>query len=59
MVMSRERAEKHLLKAKEQVSHADIIKSLMMAMEELIREVKRLDDSIQRTRRDIRMNRRF
>jgi len=57
--MSRERAEKLIIKAKEQVSHTDIIKNLITAMEEIVRELKRLEDSIQRTRRDIRMNRRF
>ncbi|HTZ01177.1 MAG TPA: hypothetical protein VMC05_02505 [Xanthobacteraceae bacterium] len=51
--------EHFLREAKQQVSQRDVNDSLIRAINELIREVKRIDDSVQRARRDIRVSRRF
>jgi len=45
--------------AKEQISQRDINDSLLKAIAELTREVKRLDDEVRRARRDIQVGRRF
>jgi hypothetical protein len=57
--MSISSAETLLRNAKEQVSQRDINDSLLKAIGELTREVKRLDDEVRRARRDIQVSRRF
>ncbi len=52
-------AETFLQKAKQQLSQRDINDSLMKAIGELTREVKRLEDEIRRARRDVQVSRRF
>jgi phage host-nuclease inhibitor protein Gam len=52
-------AENYLQKAKQQLSQRDINDSLMKAIGELTREVKRLEDEIRRARRDVQISRRF
>ncbi len=51
--------EYFLREAKQQASQRDVNDSLIRAINELIREVKRIDDSVQRARRDIRVGGRF
>jgi len=57
--MSISRAEALLQKAKLQLSQIDINDSLLKAVAELTREVKRLDDDVRRVRRDVQVSRRF
>lgn len=57
--MSVANAETFVANAKQQVSQRDINNSLIKALMELTKEVKRLDDDIRRARRDIQMSRRF
>jgi phage host-nuclease inhibitor protein Gam len=57
--MSLSTAESFVQKAKQQHSQVDINDSLLKAIGELTREVKRLDDEIRRVRRDVQMSRRF
>jgi len=57
--MSLSSAETYVHKAKQQLSQIDINDSLLKAIGELMREVKRLDDEIRRVRRDVQMSRRF
>ena len=52
-------AENYLQKAKQQLSQRDINDSLMKAIGELTREVKRLEDEIRRARRDVQISRQF
>lgn len=59
MRQSHSTIELFLREAKQQVSQRDINDSLIRAISELIREVKRVDDAVQRARRDIRVSRRF
>jgi hypothetical protein len=59
MWQSRSGIELFLREAKQQVSQRDINESLIRAIDQLAREVKRVDEAIQRTRRDIRVSRRF
>ncbi len=59
MWQSRAGIEHFLSEAKRQVSQRDINESLIRAIDELTREVKRLEDAVQRTWRDIRVARRF
>jgi adenylosuccinate lyase len=55
--MSISSVENFLRNAREQVSQRDVASSLLKAMDELTREVKRLDDDVRRMRREV--NRRF
>jgi len=57
--MSISSAETYVQRAKQQHSQIDINDSLLKAIAELTREVKRLDDDIRRVRRDAQMSRRF
>jgi hypothetical protein len=57
--MSVSNAETLLQKAKQQVSQSDFNRMLILAIDELLREVRRVDDDIRRARRDIRVGRRF
>jgi hypothetical protein len=47
------------MKMKQALSQKDINESVIAAIGEVLREIKRLDDAVQRTRRDIRFTRRF
>jgi hypothetical protein len=57
--MSMTNAETFLRNAKEQIAQRDINDSLLKAVAELSREVKRLDDDVRRVRRDVQIGRRF
>jgi uncharacterized protein YlxW (UPF0749 family) len=57
--MSIASAETFLRHAREQVSQSDINASLLKAVAELTREVKRLDADLHRVRRDVQVSRRF
>jgi uncharacterized protein YlxW (UPF0749 family) len=57
--MSVSNTESILRNAKNQLSQRDINDSLMKAVAELTKEVKRLDDEVRRTRREIQIGRRF
>jgi hypothetical protein len=59
MWQSRSGVEGFLRKAKQQLSQHDVNESLIRAIDELTREIKRIDDAVQRVRRDIRVSRRF
>ena len=59
MRQSQSTIEHFIREAKQQVSQRDINDSLIRAINELIREVKRIDDAVQRARRDIRVSSRF
>jgi hypothetical protein len=58
-LMSLSIVETFLRNAREQHSQQDINSSLLKAVGELTREIKRLDDEIRRVRRDVQMSRRF
>lgn len=58
-LMSVSNAETFIRNAKEQVAQRDINVSLLKAVAELAREVKRLDDELHRVRRDVQVSRRF
>jgi hypothetical protein len=53
------RAEAFLRKAKQQSSHYDILQNLIQAIDELTREVRRLDNEVHRIQRDAQFRRRF
>jgi hypothetical protein len=53
------RAEAFLRKAKQQSSHYDIIQNLIQAVDQLTREVKRLDSELHRVQREVQFRRRF
>ncbi len=59
MWQSRAGVERFVSEAKRQVSQRDINESIIRALDELTREIKRIDDAVQRVRRDIRVARRF
>jgi len=59
MWQSRLGVEHFLGEAKRQVSQRDINESLVRAIDELTREIKRIEDAVQRARREIRLSRRF
>ncbi|MEI9803587.1 MAG: hypothetical protein WDN48_02750 [Pseudolabrys sp.] len=52
-------AESLIQLAKAQISQRDINDSLIKAMGELTREVKRLEEEVRRARRDVQISRRF
>ena len=58
-VMSMAIAENFIRNAREQHSQQDINASLIKALGEMAREIKRLDDDVRRARRDAQMSRRF
>ncbi len=58
-LMSLSNAETFIRNAKEQVAQRDINVSLLKAIAELAREVKRLDDELHRVKRDVQVSRRF
>jgi competence protein ComGF len=53
------KAEIFLRKAKQFSSQQDIMQNLILAIDELTREVKRLDNEVRRVRRDAEVKRRF
>jgi hypothetical protein len=57
--MSISTAETFIQNAKQQVSQIDINNSVLRALAELTREVKRLDDDVRRIRREVQLSRRF
>ena len=57
--MSVSSTETILRNAKMQISQRDINDSLMKALAELTKEVKRLEDEVRRARREAQMGRRF
>ena len=57
--MSIASAETFIRNAAEQVSQRDINDSLLKAIAELTRELKRLDNDIHRVRREVQVSRRF
>jgi hypothetical protein len=57
--MSTSTVETFVRNAKEQLSQRDINDSILKAIVELIREVKRLDEEIRRVRREVQVSRRF
>jgi len=57
--MSLSIAENFIRNAREQHSQQDINASLIKALGEMTREVKRLDEEVRRARRDAQMARRF
>lgn len=57
--MSLSLAETFLRNARDQHSQQDINASLLKALNEMARELKRLDDDLRRVRRDVQMSRRF
>ncbi len=57
--MSLTLVENFLRNAREQHSQQDINASLLKALGELAREIKRLEDEVRRARRDAQMSRRF
>jgi Trp operon repressor len=57
--MSISSAENFLRNAAEQVSQRDINNSLLKAIAELTRELKRLDNEVHRVRREVQVSRRF
>ena len=52
------KTEVFLRKAKQQTSQYDIIQSLIVAVDELTLEVKRLDNEVRRIRRDVQAKQR-
>ncbi len=59
LVMSLTIAENLIRTAREQHSQQDINASLVRALAELARELKRLDGEVRRARRDAQVSRRF
>ncbi len=57
--MSITAVENFLRNAREQIAQKDINESYYKAISELTQEIKRLEDEIRRTRRDIQVSRRF
>lgn len=55
--MSITSVETFIRNARQQVSQRDIVSSLLKAIDELTREVKRMDDDVRRIRREV--NRRY
>jgi len=57
--MSASSVESLLRQAKQQVSQRDINETMLKAVAEMTKEIKRLDDEIRRARREAQMARRF
>ena len=57
--MSISSVENFLHNAAEQVAQRDINDSLLKAIGELTREIKRLDSEVHRVRREVQVSRRF
>jgi hypothetical protein len=59
MWQSSSKAENFLRKAKQFSSQQDVIENLILAVDELTREIKRLDNEVRRARRETQAQRRF
>jgi len=59
MWQSSSRAEIFLRKAKQQASQHDIIQNLIQAIDELTREVKRIENDVRRVQREVQVARRY
>jgi hypothetical protein len=59
MWQTESKTETFLRKAKVQASQYDIVQNLLLAVDELVREVRRLDSEVRRVRRDVQSKRRF
>lgn len=57
--MSVAAVENFLQNARAQISQRDINESLLRALTEMTREIKRLEDEVRRVQRDVRVSRRF
>jgi hypothetical protein len=57
--MSMSTAETFLSNARQQTSQRDINISLLNAINELTKEIKRLEEDVRRVRRDVLVSRRF
>ena len=57
--MSLNAVENFLQNARGQISQRDINESLLRALTEMTREIKRLEDELRRVQRDVRVGRRF
>jgi prefoldin subunit 5 len=57
MWQSTSKAETFLRKAKEQASQYDIIQNLIQAVDELSREIARVDSEMRRVRREVQRRR--
>jgi hypothetical protein len=58
MWQSQSKAETFLRTAKQQASQYDVVKNLILALDELARDVKRIEDEVRRIRRDVQHVRR-
>ncbi len=57
--MSLTAIENFLQNARAQVGQRDINESMLRALTEMTREIKRLEDEVRRVQRDVRVGRRF
>lgn len=57
--MSLTAIENFLQNARAQVGQRDINESMLRALTEMSREIKRLEDELRRVQRDVRVSRRF
>ena len=59
MWQSTSKVETYIRKAKQEASLSDRIENLVQAIDELSREVKRLDNDLRRVRREAQVRRRY
>lgn len=57
--MSLTAIENFLQNARAQIGQRDINESMLRALTEMSREIKRLEDELRRVQRDVRVSRRF
>lgn len=57
--MSLTAIENFLQNARAQIGQRDINESMLRALTEMTREIKRLEDELRRVQRDVRVGRRF
>jgi len=57
--MSLTAIENFLQNARAQIGQRDINESMLRALTEMTREIKRLEDELRRVQRDVRVSRRF
>ncbi|MCW5689613.1 MAG: hypothetical protein KIT76_13785 [Pseudolabrys sp.] len=57
--MSLTSIENFLQNARAQIGQRDINESMLRALTEMTREIKRLEDEVRRVQRDVRVGRRF
>ncbi|MCW5694307.1 MAG: hypothetical protein KIT48_18270 [Pseudolabrys sp.] len=57
--MSLTAIENFLQNARAQIGQRDINESMLRALAEMTREIKRLEDELRRVQRDVRVGRRF